>query len=97
LNATLSPRFRSGPWTGDVKPADADEVNGVEVVERIVTRSDRPGAVVRLASGQLAVLGESFAVGAPRMLKLWAPRRMARATAPADRAWWTQVRRAISG
>jgi hypothetical protein len=97
LNATLNARFRSGPWTADVKPAEADHVNGVEVVERLVTRSDRPGAVVRLATGQLAVIGESFAVGAPRMLKLWASRRIARATAPAERAWWTQVRQAVTG
>ena len=95
MTTTLNPRFRSGPWTGDMPPAEADHVDGVEVTERLLLHPDGRGAVVRLASGQVAVLGDSFAVGAPRMLKLWATRRLSAMTAPADRAWWTQVRRAV--
>ena len=95
MTTTLNPRFRSGPWTGDVPPAEADHVDGVEVTERLLTRPDRSGAGVRLARRQVAVLGASFAVGAPRMLKLWATRRNAAVTDAADRAWWTQVRRAV--
>ena len=97
MTTTLNPRFRSGPWTGDALPAEADHVGGVEVTERLLTRPDQPGVVVKLASGQLAVVGDSFAVGAPRMLRLWATRRLSAVTDSGDRAWWTQVRHAVTG
>ena len=96
MTTTLNPRFRSGPWTDSVPPAEADQVDGVDVVERLATRPDQSGAVVKLENGRVAVLGDSFAVGAPRMLRLWATRRAAAVTAPADRAWWTQVRQALN-
>ena len=97
MTTSLNPSFRSGPWPAEIPPAEADHVDGVGVVERLVTRPDQPGAVVKLENGQLAVVGQSFAIGAPRMLRLWATRRLAAVTAPADRAWWTQVRHALAG
>jgi hypothetical protein len=96
MTTTLNPRFRSGPWTGATTPAQAGDVDGVEIVERLATRDDEDGALVRLASGQLAVLGKTLAVGAPRLLKLYATRRAATTAAPGDRAWWTQVRHAVA-
>ena len=93
---TLNPRFRSGPWTGETPAHEADEVYGVDVIERLAEREDESGALVRLQNGQLAVLGNVVAVGAPRMLRLYATRRAATTPAPADRAWWTQVRHAAA-
>jgi hypothetical protein len=95
LTTTLNPRFRSGPWTAETPITEAGDLDGVVITERLATRADQAGAVVRLENGHVAVLGESFAVGAPRMLRLWATRRLASVTAPDDRAWWTQVRRAV--
>ena len=97
MNTTIEPRFRSGPWTGATAPTEASHVDGVAIVERLATREDGDAAVVRLANGRLAVLGEILAVGAPRLLHLFATRRLSTATAPADRAWWQQVRREVSG
>ena len=93
---TLNPRFRSGPWTGETPAHEADALCGVEIVERLAEREDEGGALVRLENGQLAVLGSVFAVGAPRLVRLYATRRAATTPAPADRAWWTQVRHAVA-
>lgn len=97
MTTTLEPRFRSGPWTGATTPAEAADVDGVAIVERLATRDDADAAVVRLENGRIAILGDTVAVGAPRMLHLFATRRSAVADEPADRAWWQQVRGAIAG
>ena len=93
---TLNSRFRSGPWTGETPAHEAEEICGLEIVERLAEREDASGAVVRLENGQLAVLGNVLAVGAPRLVQLYATRRAATTPAPADRAWWTQVRHAVA-
>ena len=97
MTTTIEPRFRSGPWTGATAPTDAADVDGVAIVERLATREDGDAAVVRLANGRLAVLGETIAVGAPRLLHLFATRRLSTASAPAERDWWQVVRREIGG
>lgn len=95
MTTTLNPRFRTGPWTEDTTVAEAAEINGVAVTERLLTRPDGDAALVRLENGHLAVLDNSVAVGSPKMLRLWATRRQAAMTDDADRAWWTQIRRAV--
>jgi potassium/hydrogen antiporter len=94
VKTTLIPPFRSGPWAGS--PDHAQDVDGVAIVERLVTRDDAPGALVRLANGTLAVLGDVLAVGRRGALRLFA---QSRATATAldesDRAWWLTVRAAL--
>jgi hypothetical protein len=94
LTTTLNPRFRTGPWTEDTTPRDAEYVNGLAVTERLLTRDDRDAALVRLENGHIAVLGDSVAQGSPKLMRLWATRRQAM-TNDADRAWWTKVRRAV--
>jgi hypothetical protein len=96
MTTTVNTRFRSGPWTGETAPFEASDVDGVEIVERLATREDESSAVVRLENGQLAVVGDVVAVGAPRMLRLFATQRRSAVTAPDDRAWWTQVRHAAA-
>lgn len=90
----LIPPFRSGPWTARTAPAQADHVDGVAVTERLATRADGQGAVVRLANGRLAVLGgNTFAVGHPMLLlQLHAARRAGLARTEDERAWWSEVR-----
>ena len=89
----LIPPFRSGPWTAATAPADATHVDGVAIAERLATRADAPGAVVRLDNGRYAVLGgESFAVGRPLLLlQMFVARRAAAARTAAETAWWRQV------
>lgn len=89
----ITPPFRSGPWTAATLPADATHVDGVPVAERLLTRKDGQGAVVRLANGRYAVLGgKSFAVGHPLLLlQMFVARRAAAAVTAAERAWWRQV------
>jgi hypothetical protein len=94
VKRTLTSPFRSGPWTGS--PDDADHVNGVPIVERLITRADAPGALVRLANGSLAVLGDVLAVGRRGKLRLFAQSRATVAALDeADRAWWLEVRAAL--
>ncbi len=89
--STLRVPFRSGPWREPVAPADADSVAGVPIVERLASRDDSFGALVRLADGQLAVLGSVFASGQAELVKLFAKRRAAHAVDAPERAWWRSV------
>ena len=91
---TTAPRFRSGPWTDPVAPDEASAVDGVRIVERLLSRTEPYGALVRLADGRLAVLGSVLATGRPKLVKLFALRRAAATSDPADRAWWSSVGRA---
>jgi hypothetical protein len=91
---TLIPSFRSRPYTGSTPPQCAQDVDGVAVVERLMMRQDAPGALVRLANGTLAVLGDVLAVGRRPSLRQFAHSR-ARSAADADRAWWTEVHAAL--
>ena len=93
MKRTLTPPFRSGPWSGTDAAKDVD---GVPVVERLASRSDAPGALVRLANGRLAVLGDVLAVGHPLLVRLFDQRRQGNARTAADRAWWGEVRRELS-
>jgi hypothetical protein len=93
VKRTLTPPFRSGPWTGSTT---ADDVDGVRVVERLATRDDAPGALVRLENGRLAVLGDVLAVGHPLLMRLFAQRRADGARSTGDRAWWSEVRRELA-
>lgn len=94
MTTTINPRFRTGPWTEDVTPSEAEYVNGLAVTERLLTRDDQDAALVRLENGHIAVLGDSVAAGSPKLMRLWATRRQA-TTEAADRAWWARVRRAM--
>lgn len=80
------------PWTEeDGDPARPSVVSGIEVVDQLRTRRDEPGALVALADGRYAVTGRLLAVGPAGELQGVARRRLARATSPADRAWWQEI------
>jgi potassium/hydrogen antiporter len=93
------PRILSRPAVTSVRPwqdSDGDasrptQVSGQEVVDRLRTRRDEPGALVALADGRFAVTGRLVAIGPAGDLQGVARRRLSRASTPAERAWWQEV------
>ena len=85
--------FNVRPWTAeDGDPGRPETVAGVEIVERLRTRRDNPGALVLLADGRYAVTGDSLiAVGGRGQVADWASRRFTSAEGGAARAWWQEV------
>jgi cell volume regulation protein A len=84
--------FTSRPW----RPTDGDAsrpaaVEGVEVVDRLRTRRDRPGALVALADGRYAFTGPVLAVGSAPAVQQAARRNLGRARDAAAQAWWREV------
>ena len=87
-----APIFTTRPWTeADGDPDDPSQVLGLEVLERLGTRWDVPGALVVLADGRYAVTGPQVAVGSRDQLQWHARRRLRQATEDAERAWWQEV------
>jgi potassium/hydrogen antiporter len=67
-------------------------VLGVEVVTRLRTRHDEPGALVGLADGRFAVTGAGLvAVGAANQVARWCVGRVQLETEPEAVAWWQEV------
>jgi cell volume regulation protein A len=85
--------FHVRPWLeldGDAGRPEA--IGGIEVVERLRTRHDAPGALMTLADGRYGCTGDSLvAIGPRRAVADWAARRVARAHGPAAEAWWQEV------
>jgi cell volume regulation protein A len=90
--ATRAPIFTTRPWTAADGDPDAPQlVLGLEVVERLNTRWDVPGALVVLADGRYAVTGPHVLVGSREQLQWHARRRLRAARTDAERAWWQEV------
>jgi potassium/hydrogen antiporter len=93
------PRVLSRPAVTTVRPwedADGDpgrptQIMGQDVVDQLRTRRDEPGALVALDDGRYAVTGRLLAVGPAAEVQAAARRRLARADAPGERAWWQEV------
>jgi potassium/hydrogen antiporter len=84
--------FSTRPWTeADGNPSRPLAISGIEVLEQLRTRRDRPGALVALADGRFAVTGASVAVGSPPQLTDAARRRLRATHDEADQAWWREV------
>jgi potassium/hydrogen antiporter len=80
------------PW----RPDDGDAafprtVIGAEVREQLLTRLDRPGALVTLADGRYAFTGPLLGVGPASALQSEARRRLVHADSDTERAWWRDV------
>jgi cell volume regulation protein A len=89
--------FTSRPWTAeDGDSARPDRIAGVEVVERLRTRRDVPGALVVLADGRYAISGPVLAMGSAAAVQLDARRRLRNAKTDAERAWWREVVGAVA-
>ena len=90
--ATRAPIFTTRPWTDeDGDPDRPERVLGLEVVERLATRWDVPGALVALEDGRYAVTGPHLLVGSREQLQWHARRRLRLAQTDAERAWWQEV------
>jgi hypothetical protein len=79
----------------DGDPADPELVTGTLVLERLRSRRDLRGALVRLADGRYAVTGSTLAVGPADVLRRYATRRLARAADAAEAVWWRDVAAAL--
>jgi cell volume regulation protein A len=89
-------RLRTEPWTrGHGDPADPDLLSGALVVERLLNRRDRRGALVRLEDGRYAVTGTTLAVGPARVLLRYANSCLAGSLGAAEAAWWDAVAAAL--
>jgi cell volume regulation protein A len=84
--------FRTGPWDpSDGDPSRPPTVIGVEVIERVRTRRDQPGALVALADGRYAYTGSVMAIGSSQQVQEAARRRLRSAVTDDDQAWWREV------
>jgi potassium/hydrogen antiporter len=87
-----APIFTTRPWSeGDGNPDSPEHVLGLEVVQRLGTRWDVPGALVALEDGRYAVTGPHISVGSREQIQWFARRRLRGATTDAERAWWQEV------
>jgi cell volume regulation protein A len=85
--------FTARRWSeADGDPADPADVDGVAVVTRLRTRRDSPGALVALADGRYAVIGEDLvAVGPRNQVARWCVGRFRLDSQPAALSWWQEV------
>jgi potassium/hydrogen antiporter len=87
-----APIFTTRPWLETDGNPDAPEVVlGLQVVERLNTRWDVPGALVVLEDGRYAVTGPHVLAGSREQLQWHARRRLRTAKTDAERAWWQEV------
>ena len=89
---TGAPIFTTRPWMeSDGDPDAPASVLGLEVVERLGTRWDVPGALVVLSDGRYAVSGPHMLVGSREQLQWHARRRLRNSKTDPERAWWQEV------
>ena len=92
--------FSTRPWDEQVggDPSRPAHVSGVEVMERLRTRRDAPGALVTLADGRFAYTGPLVAVGSAAQVQDSARRRLRQSgDDDAEQAWWREVIGALAG
>jgi hypothetical protein len=80
------------PWQStDGDPAYPSHVLGTPVREQLLSRLDRPGALVTLLNGRYAFTGPILGIGPASTLQNEARRRLVHASSDAERAWWREV------
>jgi len=90
--STGAPIFTTRPWTdADGNPDAPVAVLELEVIDRLGTRWDVPGALVVLSDGRYAVTGPQVLVGSREQLQWHARRRLRIAKTDPERAWWQEV------
>lgn len=88
-----APLFSIGPASAGLlegPPERPEAVAGVEVIERLRTRRDVPGALVVLRDGRYAITGPIVVVGGREDLARYAGRRV-RGAGEEERAWLRNV------
>jgi potassium/hydrogen antiporter len=80
------------PWRrGDGDASFPTAVLGTSVQEQLLSRLDRPGALVVLADGRYAFTGPILGVGPASALQAEARRRLSHGGSDSERAWWRDV------
>jgi cell volume regulation protein A len=86
------PALATQLWSAEEgDPADPTSVAGVQVTDRLCSRTDVAGALVALADRRFAVTGPSVAVGSPRQLERYARRRLRTVAHAREADWWRMV------
>ena len=93
-----SPIFSLKPWREEMgDPAHPLTVEGIDVLRRLRTRREEPGALVLLMDGRFAVTGDGVvATGGARQLFRYCRERIRRAESGPARSWWQEVAGAVS-
>jgi potassium/hydrogen antiporter len=95
--AGAAPVFHVRRWSDDDGDASRPEaVAGLEVIDRIRSRRDVPGALVLLEDGRYAVTGPVVAVGSRQALTDWVRRRIRSGVRDNERVWWEEVLGALA-
>jgi cell volume regulation protein A len=80
------------PWRStDGDPSFPSAVLGTPVREQLLSRLDRPGALLVLTDGRYAFTGPILGVGPASSLQTEARRRLTHAGSDPERAWWRDV------
>ena len=80
------------PWRdGDGDASFPNHVLGVAVEKQLLSRLDRPGALLVLTDGRYAFTGPILGVGPASALQGEGRRRLSHADSDAERAWWRDV------
>ena len=80
------------PWReGEGDASFPTQVLGVPVEEQMLSRLDRPGALLVLSDGRYAFTGPILGVGPASALQGEARRRLSHAGSDSERAWWRDV------
>lgn len=89
---SATPILTVRPWTAaDGDPHMPAELAGIAVVERLRSRSDRPGGLFVLADGRYGVSGPVLVVGSARQVGEHARRRLRARLGALERSWWQEV------
>ncbi|MGE5745996.1 MAG: potassium/proton antiporter [Solirubrobacterales bacterium] len=80
------------PWAeADGDPAFPGALLGTSVRRQLLTRLDRPGALVVLSDGRYAFTGPVLGIGPASALQASARRQLTHARTEAERAWWRDI------
>ncbi len=91
--------FSVKPWEicGVGEESDPQSVRGVDVIKRLRMRHDGAGVLFLLDDGRYGVTSNGVcATGSRRQIHGYAVRRIERAEAVAERAWWQEVAGAVA-
>jgi cell volume regulation protein A len=95
--AGAAPVFHVRRWSDDDGDASRPEaVAGLDVIDRIRSRRDVPGALVLLEDGRYAITGPVVAVGSRQALTDWVRRRIRSGVEDNERVWWEEVLGALA-
>jgi potassium/hydrogen antiporter len=95
--AGAAPVFHVRRWSeDDGDPNRPDQIDGLQVIDRLRSRRDVPGSLVLLEDGRYAVVGPVMALGSRQAINDWVRRRMRKGVSDNERVWWEEVLGAIA-